>query len=608
MLRSIFLAAILISLPLVANAQVIFQGTSGDDEILVNMDIQKIKINGVTEAIPADTDVTVFAKGGNDSIRFVGDPDKIERVYLREGSAEIRQPGNTIHLEDFATIQADGNADDVAFMFDSPIKDTLEINAIKTSLSSAIFNHSVKGFKRVNVFSDWGGNDNAIVRSNEFRRLVAYPESFSLIAEEAAMNHYVEGFEQLETIAIQDFVLNDSPGESDFLKVRRNLLRFELTNYQLVQRASFKQVFFVGAKISGNADDGDRADIKLNRVSRSDLDFYYDRPADNELNYHDQQLLLKLLLLEDVVFEMAPGPSERPAVADVVIADRGISHQVNMETSTYEYSNNRTFIGFTKVDVDVPGGGNNYVEIIDSHGDDQLVLNGRVSSVSNENFEFSFDTVKHRLAMNSLQGNDTVIVYGTVEFRNNSIRKGDGVTRKTATGFEHVQAFPFPGSLYDRLFIIGENAEVAEPDREILVTPTSLIDATSERTFTAMGYPRVMITGSNSRISPTEGIDYGNASHKLKVTYDNQGDGTVELTKNKCLSSYYDYFWDEAYYQVGWEWRTSNTSVFVARFGGLRQYGGGTPFETKGINNVQVLNTPADMPVVVFPLRLDKDY
>ena len=589
-----------------------FLGTSGNDEVLVNMDFRIIRINGVVSAIPENEDVVFNGNGGMDSVRYFADSGVFERAYLRPDSLEVTSDEFSVLALDCEQIQANGNNDDIAFLFDDAASDDmLVVRPAVTILFSSGFDNEARGFLRANVISSFGGNDTAFVSSNAFRRLVANEDSFSLVRRTTAMNHFVTGFENVETQDLNEFVFFDTPG-NDFVRIRRNLIRWEVPEYNLLHLGTSEEVAVLGEARAANELDADEADIKLNRVSDTNLVYDFDNRNDQSLSFYDEQISVLVTQFEALRCESSEGFSTAPANADLITNSQRTFLTADACEKTTEFDPSGGlgevhFSGFDNVTFNKQTPGNNstllFVNLEDTAGDDQLEL----QNTPDNNCE---NTILFR-RINASFISDTFDL---------AVYEADRVTvRAENGGFDSVQSFlkenmfaepgKFTASRSESCWVGFEDASInglvpgqvlrvnamltgdnSNSISEVLVSPCQLSMADEMgRVANFSGYPRIELSGSDSFLAPSVKKDYGFGPGKLRVTYNNLNDASLSLIKNKRNS---------LFNRIGWEYKTDSASLFISRFDNVNA----GRFEILGLNNVQVLNAPADFPITVLPL------
>lgn len=588
-----------------------YPGTSGSDDVLVNMEFGTIRINGVVHAID-DPDVVFQGNGGQDSIRYFGSPTAFERAYVRPGSFDVVSDSFSFAGESCEIIQVNGNSNDVAFMYDDPLGvDVLDIRPGVTTLFSGTFDNEVRGFLRANVIADYGNVlDIAYVESRAFKRLVADGDSFSLIRTATAMNHYVTGFEIVETKDVNELVFYDTPGD-DFVSVRKSRVKWAVADFELTHTGLAKRVIVLGSPRSAAEQDADTARVIINRTSESCAGYDFVTRNKQYLTFVDDQMFVLVTQFEEIDCELF-GAQDFPSYANITTSAQHTILNVDASDRFVRFVSPQAAGGwpFTTESVSLMGfetvsaateGDRAYlgVSIADSPGDDEVQV------TQNQNRRLDGTFVSDTFRMNAHQCNE----FSVYAIKGGFDRIDGSVQRPLAASPESVVLNGFSDGYFSGTSewigfekncftntsggrsILRINALSGDNLISNTITATEVsadeVNVTDEigSEMTFLDFGGVVVSGTNSVFSPELKKDIGFGPDRMRITFDNQGDSTFSQIRN--TSNYPN--------QLGWQFQTDSFSLFVPRF---ENAGSARPtIEIQGVSTVGLINVPEEFPI-----------
>lgn len=151
------------------------RGTIGDDHLVFDLTNRNFTLNGVTTSVPFDINTFRFnGFGGQDSVRYIGNPSDSELAVLRSNFFSVAAENFSFSARNCSDVVfASDSDDDFAIFFDSVDQDNVLVTPGRVALVNNLARLVATSISRAYVYSQ-GGDDTVRFRGNaEAVRLAA---------------------------------------------------------------------------------------------------------------------------------------------------------------------------------------------------------------------------------------------------------------------------------------------------------------------------------------------------------------------------------------------------------------------------------------------------
>ena len=533
----------------VQQSETVFDGTQGDDLVVINVERSTVAINGVISRFPTDgSDVRVRGLGGEDRVVLRADPGVSETANMTSRSITVLSGSDRVVAAGFEVIDFRADEDDRIVMEDSSGDDSILIENDLTTLVCEDCLLTATGVRSLELVGSEGGDDSVEVAVGVAQRLVARPEGITMTSATGRV-WQLEGVEDLVSQDIAQFTFFDSP-EDDRLIIGRRRLTWVTPDFRISQIGAYETIV-------ASSDRFERSgfDQVLMRMQEQDetVARFARRPVpdrDTTLIFSDVEKRVTLTNFEDIEVDMLPGPSSQTSSMTFGTVEQSNLSRVFVDPERKRADFGQPFRGDVRTSgFDVVTSINHPLTWTGTSGTDELVYEaGLTSSVArmtflSEDFEFHHEGPRLDIIADAGEGHDTATFFhgGTADLR---IRANQDELLMQESVFN-----PFSGINFEetRSVVVGDNLSPRlsiEANRT--VGPVRLVASPSSVAFSGDGFDHRFFDFARTdvqtlpRCLPGAARDYGPG--EIDAVFNARGDATLQVTEDfvgvRCFGSF----------------------------------------------------------------------